>query len=302
MDPRAEADLALGGRFDPRVLEPSPPAVHDPPWFADDAVARGAGDGRPVVSPVPGRGDLTWEEVAAGDAGLEAFCRERWLGPWNRLAPLSEGFAHTRVALHGVAERILKPAREGDHGKFGLRFTRGGFGTPFFGGDTQVRIQDGELVVVEDGRERRGSIQSLRASAELAGLSGAAALPADPLDVDADAAAALGDWYGFAASVLETLRAEAGAGAEPSRVQLWPEHFDMAVELGAQDAGRRAAYGCSPGDDTLPEPYVYVAPWGAFPSSQLTYAELLAAPDQRAAALDFLRTRLHRALSVPPDG
>ena len=72
----------------------------------------------------------------------------------------------------------------------------------------------------------------------------------------------LGDWYGFAYSVLEELRAGAGAGARrPARVQLWPEHFDAAVDLGAEAGGRRATFGASPGDGEHPEPYLYVAPW-----------------------------------------
>ncbi|MGH9283956.1 MAG: hypothetical protein ACRD0S_13595, partial [Acidimicrobiales bacterium] len=53
--------------------------------------------------------------------------------------------------------------------------------------------------------------------------------------------------------------AEAGPGDAPSRVQLWPEHFDLAVDLGPE--GRRANFGGSPGDDAHPEPYLYVGPW-----------------------------------------
>jgi len=44
-------------------------------------------------------------------------------------------------------------------------------------------------------------------------------------------------------------------------VQLWPEHFDIAVELGDAAAGARANFGASPGDAVHPEPYLYVAPW-----------------------------------------
>jgi hypothetical protein len=123
------------------------------------------------------------------------------------------------------------------------------------------------------------------------------------MGVDGGAGAFLGDWYGFAASVLEELRAEADAHADPSRVQLWPEHFDMALELGRADAGRRAAYGCSPGDEEHPEPYLYVAPWVApahgelwqaagFSGAELPFAELLGAEDQRGVALSFFRARV----------
>lgn len=103
--------------------------------------------------------------------------------------------------------------------------------------------------------------------------------------------------------MLEQLRAEAPPELDPSRVQLWPEHFDLAVEIGAEAAGQRAAYGASPGDELHPEPYLYVAPWTApppgelwsttaFKGAELPFAALLAASDQRTAALDFLRTRL----------
>ncbi|MEL7158367.1 MAG: hypothetical protein AAFN30_17450 [Actinomycetota bacterium] len=123
------------------------------------------------------------------------------------------------------------------------------------------------------------------------------------LAVDAAAAAALADWYGFAHSVLEELRAD-GASVDASNPQLWPEHFDPAIEVGSDEAKQRGSYGFSPGDAEggRPEPYVYVSAWypesltdhdfwnsTTYPGATLTYDELLAAPDQRAAALDFLR-------------
>jgi hypothetical protein len=258
-----------------------------------------------LVSPVPG-GDVTWAELAAERPELAEFCRERWLGPWPRLEPVPTTFAPTRAALHLVAEQVLKPAREHANTKFGLRFTRGGFGTPFFGGDAQLRVERGELVVTEGGAERRGPVVSLAGCGRLVGeelLPGAGRLPDAGLAVDPEAAGAIGDWFGFSASVLEHLRAEAGDDLEPSRVQLWPEHFDLALELGPESAGARAGYGCSPGDENHPEPYIYVAPWGdtpegelwnaeAFPGAELPHRELLAAADQRAAALEFFRARL----------
>jgi hypothetical protein len=124
----------------------------------------------------------------------------------------------------------------------------------------------------------------------------------EPLAIDYPAAAFLGDWYEFAASVLEELRAGA-PDAELSRVQLWPEHFDMAVELGAEATGARAVYGLSPGDEAHPEPYAYVGPWVAplagelwnatgFDGAKLPYTALLEAADQRDTVLAFFRARL----------
>src|SRR5579859_7581503 len=136
-NPRAEAAARLGGRYDVRVLEPSPPAVNEEPWFADDPVNAANGPaGLPIVSPVPG-GDLLWAELAEGD--LQHWCRERWLIP-GRLAPAPATLAGTRLALHRLAEHVISPARRAANGKIGLRYTRGGFGTPFFGEDVQVRV------------------------------------------------------------------------------------------------------------------------------------------------------------------
>ena len=120
-----------------------------------------------------------------------------------------------------------------------------------------------------------------------------------PLEVDSVASRFLGDWFGFATSVLEQLRAEVPPAWEPSRVQIWPEHFDAAVEIGSESAERRAVVGGSPGDDRHADPYLYVAPWVPGPRGGLTemsYDDLLDADDQRDAALEFFRLRL-RALN-----
>jgi hypothetical protein len=284
-NPRAEAEDMLGGDYEARVLEPSPPAVTEPP-YADDPVDPGeVPEGRELVSPVHNRGDLTWDEIAAQDPDLAPWCADRWLGAWKRLEPLPASFAETRVALHKVAEAVVAPARMPAN-EIALRYTRGGFGTPFFerdGVDCQVRVEHGELVRQTGTEETR-----------------------EPLPgVDIAAATALGDLYGLGCSVLEQLRADEADG-DPSIVQLWPEHFDIAIELGSEPAGRRADFGVSPGDGDHPEPYLYVAPWIAevsgelwnatgFRGAEMAYEELIAADDHRRAALDFMRER-YRAL------
>jgi hypothetical protein len=306
MNPRAEAQAKAGEAFDARVLEPSPPAVDDPPWFADDPVARD-GATRPVLSPVSS-GDALWETLAAEDPSLAPWCRERWLGPYPPLAAVPRGYEETRVALHAVAEHVLKPARERANGKIGLRFVRGGFGTPFFGDDVQVSVAGTMLQVVRGSEVTRTPLTTLAAAAEALGdLAGPGAeLSADPFSIDAAAARVVAGWFGFAYSVLEELRARATDELAPSRVQIWPEHFDAALELGDEAGGARAAYGCSPGDERHPEPYLYVAPWTARPTgelwnargfagAELAYAELLAAADPRALALEFFEARV-RAL------
>jgi hypothetical protein len=303
---RAEAVERLGGRYEARVLEPSPPAVSDPPWFADDPVSRdGAGSGRPVVSPV-GNGDLRWSDLAVEDPQLADWCAERWLAAYHRLGAAPPRLVPTRLALHRLAEHVISPARRNANGKIGLRYTRGGFGTPFFGNDNQIRVQGTDLIVQTGTVERQAPITTLSAAAD---HIGAELLPHDlsvdnePLAVDPAAAAFLGAWYGFAASVLEELRADSPPDTNPSRVQLWPEHFDLALELGVEDRGARAAYGLSPGDESHDEPYAYVAPWVAppagelwqatgFTGAELPYAAIVRADEQRATVLEFFRARL----------
>ena len=111
----------------------------------------------------------------------------------------------------------------------------------------------------------------------------------------------LSDWFGFTTSVLEETRLLGGPGDDVSRVQLWAEHFDPAVELGSAEAGQRASFGGSPGDSSHDEPYLYVASWGeidrsnpfwndeSFNGGSMSYAELLDSDDACSTALDFFR-------------
>jgi hypothetical protein len=128
------------------------------------------------------------------------------------------------------------------------------------------------------------------------------ATPAAPdtyLSLNQAAADALGAWYGFAWSALEQIRFDARA-LSPGRVQLWPEHFDAAVDIG--DESRRATLGASPGDDAHREPYLYVSPaqsrtgafWNdrVFGGASLPYAAFLGAQDQRGTALAFFQRGL----------
>jgi hypothetical protein len=139
---RAEAFERVGRRYDVRVLEPSPAAVREGPFLADDPVAGGE------VVPLQRPGTRSWDELCQtdGDPTLARWAADRWLGPWKRLSPLAPSFAETRQSLHAVAEHVIAPARHLACGKIGLRYTRDGFGTPFFGKDRQVRIERAELV------------------------------------------------------------------------------------------------------------------------------------------------------------
>ena len=190
---------------------------------------------------------------------------------------IPESFAATRDALHALAEHTIAPAREAVTGRIGLRALPGGFGTPVFGDRRRLRVEGVELVVEEGGDEERR-----------------------PIDVDPVAARVLADFSAFVTATLEEL-ARGNHALQPSMIQLWPEHFDVAMELGPHP--NRAVFGGSPGDGDHPEPYLYVGPWEApppgelwnangFPGAELPYAELVAASDPYAVALDFYRARL----------
>jgi hypothetical protein len=224
------------------------------------------------------------------------------------LPPLPLGFARTREALHRLAEGVIKPAREQTSGEWTLAPTPGGFGTPVFGHDNQVRVEGVDLVVREAGEERRVAISSLAAAAELIGpgllpdpLEG---LSTEALEIDPDSAGALAAAYAVGQAALERLFVAAGEGDVPTEPTLWPEHFDIAIEIGDDSAGRRANYGLSPGDASHEAPYFYVGPWSARPSgelwnargfsgAELSYAEMAASPDPVALAVEFSLARKH---------
>lgn len=287
------------------VLEPSPPAVAIDP-FADDPVVPVTD--RPAVTPTTA-GAQSWDDLARDRRELAPFAAAHWLGAWHPLPAPPTDFARARTALHVLAFYVLSPARRDVNGCIGLRWTAGGFGTPFFGRDVQVRVEGAHLVVQTARGRRVDEITTLRRAGHLVGHTpdpadrdefGAPEMPAldKPLGVDAATVAFLDAWFGFGASVLEQLRVDR-RDDEPSLVQLWPEHFDIAIELG-HEPDRRATYGLSPGDAHHREPYVYVSAWTpvdrsdpywndhAFNGASLPLSQLQSAEDQRRRALEFL--------------
>ncbi|MGD9735653.1 MAG: hypothetical protein AB7V58_08610 [Solirubrobacterales bacterium] len=222
------------------------------------------------------------------------------------LEPLPSTFAPTLESLREVAAELVSPARKPQN-EIALEATPGGFGTPYFefdGARRQVRVEGDELVHECDGKQRRAPLRSLAVAGEAITelLPIDARLGDEPLAVDAAASRALGDYYGFGSEVLGRLLAEAEPDDEASSVRLWPEHFDIAVELGSERRGARANYGFSPGDEGHEEPYLYVGPWSAavdgdlwnahgFAGAELSYSELIAAADQAAMAFEFFASR-----------
>ncbi len=73
--------------------------------------------------------------------------------PSNNLAELPVSFAATRDTVHRIATHILGRRRHDVSGKFGLRATPGGIGTPAFGAEHEVVRISGTTLV----RERTGA-------------------------------------------------------------------------------------------------------------------------------------------------
>jgi hypothetical protein len=192
------------------------------------------------------------------------------------LAPLTEHHRGAVRELQRVATHVLARRRFAVDGRFGLRPSPGGITTPVFGDDETLRITGGHVV-----RERRidGAMTSTAMAiagvslAELAALAGAdlstelsvghdtpaVGDPDAPIPVTDDDVAVIASWFSTAAIALDAVLAISAARA-PSSVQLWPEHFDLAVDVAAGTG--RVNLGASPGDDFCPEPYVYLGPWG----------------------------------------
>jgi hypothetical protein len=280
-DARREASEAVEGRYEVRVLEPSPPAVDGPPWFGDDPTARGTVPaGRTLVSPVT-TGDLLWDELADREPDLAAFCAARWLGAYRRLEPPSPSLRDTRNGLQRLAEHVIAPTRARANGRHALRWTRGGIGTPYFGADAQLRV-DADLLVLEvGGAVHRGRVTSLRDAAEFVGYDLTRFDVEDDttnLGIDAESARWIGEWLGLGTSVLEQLRAESPAPRSLAPVELDPGPFELKLEL-----SRGITCGWTVGDGRDAEPRLRVR------DAELRLTELIDATDQRGTALDFAR-------------
>ena len=308
-DPATDAAALVGGDLTVRVLEPSPPAVEDGPIFADDPAAAGNGV-TPIVTPTSA-GDRTWDDLIAERPDLADFARAHWLGARGRLPALPDGYPAARDAFHRLAFGVVAEARRLANTKFGLRYTRGGFGTPFFGADEQVRVEGTRLIHQRGDEADSIEITTLRAAGAFLGLEpGTEAAEHDspelgdldePLAVDAATGHFLGEWFGLAWAVLEELRLTPGAH-DPERTQLWPGHFDPAIAMGDADADGRATFGLSPGDHAHDEPYLYVGAWGevdrddpywnetTFNGASMGFGDLASADDPYGAALAFFRT------------
>jgi len=144
----------------------------------------------------------------------------------------------------------------------GLRVGPGGFTTPPFGDDRRtVGVDHVDLVVASAEGTRWAHLSTLGAAAQLAGVApGAPASvytpatvcdPDAPLDIDPVSARAVAQWHALGDDALRRWAAVLDPAA-PAHSTLWPEHFDVAIEVDG------VTYGASPGDDDIAEPYLYV--------------------------------------------
>jgi hypothetical protein len=159
-----------------------------------------------------------------------------------------------------VAVHILSRARHARTGRIGLIVTPGGFGTPVYPHEVQLRVEGGGLVRDHRGVIERAPITSMRSCALLARVDLTAPFDAGhdtpPVGPDAIALeprhlARLADFFAFAWSVLGEI------AASDAEITLWPAHFDCAF---VHDG--RVNVGASPGDAFCEEPYLYIGPWG----------------------------------------
>ena len=175
----------------------------------------------------------------------------------SSLAVAERALVATRRDLHRLAFYVLSASRQAATGRIGLRSTPGGFGTPPFD-DTDgtvrvVRVEGRTLVVESDDRVQRAPITTLAAAAELVGITPDGDRGAEfdvpdigsldeSLTVDPDASVLLAEWYRFGFDALEAMRTQATPEDDATEAQLWPEHFDVGIDMGSAEAGAHAWY------------------------------------------------------------
>jgi hypothetical protein len=233
----------------------------------------------------------------------------------------------TREILHRLATHLLARAQQPHVGRISLQATPGGFATSRFGArGERIRVSGGLLV-------RESDTPSSTATTPLDGttLQELAAFvgvdldeefsvgpdtpplgdPTAPITVDTSVVAVLGDWYGLTARALDRvfgLLPPVAAEHGPSLAQLWPEHFDLAIDAAYDRAApgeRRVNVGGTPGDGFHSDPYLYVGPWtsdrpgggeywNAPFGAVISYGDVIDTADPSATAVAFFRAGIER--------
>jgi len=170
---------------------------------------------------------------------------------------MDDALVTTRRSLHGIAELVFAGPQYRRSGSIELRALPGGFGTV---AEPSLSVSGVELVAGSERLPLAGTFAELASAAgvEASALddvySGGPGVRADEtIVVDAEAAARIAGAFAIGDVAMRALAPEKGP-------VLWPEHFDIGIDLDEVN------YGVSPGDDFLPEPYAYVGPWNLQPS------------------------------------
>lgn len=171
----------------------------------------------------------------------------------------------TRQSLHAVAEQLLAGPQHRSNGSIKLEVSGAGFQTARMTGDPSLLAVRGSSLVAE----RPSGDVSVPLAGTLAELGEAIGVPAGPPEgvyddgfdadssfqvvVDEEALHQILQAYQWGDAALRSFAAE--YSDQPLDPILWPEHFDVAIDLAEVN------YGVSPGDSFITEPYAYVGPW-----------------------------------------
>jgi hypothetical protein len=176
------------------------------------------------------------------------------------MTTMSSALARTRDSWHRVAEHVLAAGQFVAAGTVRLRVSPGGFSTAVGVGGRQLAVVGLTLVVDDGGARRSAPFSTIGELAAFAGVEpglrgsyspATSPEPETPLPGDEEVARVLAGWFALGDDALRRFSSALGGAQEPV---LWPEHFDVGITLDAVN------YGCSPGDDAVPEPYLYVGP------------------------------------------
>lgn len=236
-------------------------------------------------------------------------------------------YVAARETVHRVAAHILARRRFDVSGRFGLRAAPEGILTPAFGeGPEVIRIARTFLVREVGGDAAYLPIQGSTLGDLAAFVEVDLSMPFSagedtpvlgevdtPLVLGDEAMATIAEWYDLGWRTLDAVVACLPAGARPSTIQLWPEHFDAATDVGLA-SGERVNLGFSPGDGFEAEPYAYVGPWtserrgdpefwNAPFGAVLRWADVQRAQDPAQACRRFMTAGLANAAgsSLSPD-
>ncbi len=193
------------------------------------------------------------------------------------LASLPDGFGTSRAVARRIGAHVMSRTRQAAVGRIDLAAFPGGIGTPSFGPDHSViRLSGGLFIVERTGDEPTTLSVGVDGSslAQLAALAGAD-LSTDldvgtdtpdlgdidaPIEFDGASMTQIATWWAMGAQIIDRVVGALPASAAPTRARIWPEHFDLAIDV-ASASGVRLNLGASPGDDFHAVPYLYVSPW-----------------------------------------